>query len=262
MTKIVYLGILFLTVLGCKTTSFPINKGVKSNTPIANNIEKVANSTHPFYFKSSGTEPFWGLTISDYEIVFNTIGDSMVFPYIEPILALDANVKLYRLKSKFAQLNIQILQQICINSMSGNTFPYSVSIEYKKNTASEFEKVSGCGQYVTDYRLHDSWILEELNGKKISVENFSNKLPLIEINSNNNTFLGFAGCNEMNGSLFFEKEKLQFINLTITKMKCESSNKESEFITALQSTNHYQIENNRLILSNPSGIKIKFKKID
>jgi heat shock protein HslJ len=261
MNKIACFGLLLLTFLSCKTPSIPILKHSKSDNSIANNFEKDGNAGN-IYFKSSGTEPFWSLTISNSKIVFKTITDSIVTPHVEPILAMDANVKLYRIKTETAQLNIQISQQNCVNEMSGNTSPYTVSVEHKQNTNSEFEKLKGCGQYVTDYRLNDIWVLEELNGRKISKQDFSKEFPLLEIHSSENKFLGFAGCNRMNGSLFFEKEKLQFTNLITTKMMCEPANKEAEFITALQRSHTYQINNNRLILSNSSGIKTIFKKID
>jgi len=146
--------------------------------------------------------------------------------------------------------------------MSGEIFPYKVSVEFKKSTNSESEKINGCGQYITDYRLHDIWVLKELNGKKISKEDFTNEFPMIEIYANTNKFSGFAGCNQMNGSLFFEKGKLRFINIATTKMMCNNMNKETEFIKTLQSTTTYLIGENRLILSNPSGKKLIFKKID
>lgn len=261
MNKIACFGIILLTVLSCKTASVPIYESSKSNTPIVNNFEKGGDAEE-IYFKSSGTEPFWVLTISDNKIVFKTISDSLVTPHVESILAMDANVKLYRIETETARLNIQVSQQNCVNAMSGDTLPYAVSVEYKKNTTSEFEKLNGCGHYVTDYRLHDIWVLEELNGKKISKEDFSKGFPLLEIYARSNKFSGFAGCNRMNGLLFFEKGKLRFTNLVTTEMMCEPANKEAEFIKALQSSNTYQVGNNRLILSNPSEVKIILKKID
>lgn len=262
MNKIAYFGILLTTVLSCKNISVPITESPKSNTPtVNNNLDKIS-SPEIIYFKSSGTEPFWSLTISNDKIVLKTIEDSLVTPHAEPILAMDANVKLYRVKTEMGQLNIQISQQNCVNEMSGIAFPYAVAVEYKKNTNSEFEKWKGCGQYITDYRLHDIWVLEELNGKKNPKEDFSKELPLLEIYASENRFMGFAGCNQMNGALFFEKGKLRFTNVVTTKMMCEPANKETEFLTALQSSNTYKIENNQLILSNPSGVKIKLKKID
>ena len=146
--------------------------------------------------------------------------------------------------------------------MSGDASPYAVSVEFKKNDTSKFEKLNGCGEYVTDYRLHDIWLLEELNGRKITKVDFSKEFPVLEIYAKENKFLGFAGCNRMNGSLFFEKGVLRFTNLAVTKLMCEPTNKEAEFITALKMSNKYQIENSRLILSNSSEVRMIFRKID
>lgn len=165
MNKIAYFGIILFTVLSCKTPAVSTYESSKSNTTIVNDFEKGGNPEE-IYFKSSGTEPFWGLTISDDKIVFKTTNDSLVTPHVKPILAMDANVKLYRMKTEMGQLNIQISQQNCVDAMSGDTSPYTVAVEYKKNESSEFENLNGCGQYITDYRLHDIWVLEELNGKK------------------------------------------------------------------------------------------------
>lgn len=249
MKKSIFFGIVALTIFSCKTASV-------SNTAIVNDTEKLP------YFKASGTEPFWSILISEDKIAYKTPEDSIIMPYSQPILAMDSNVKMYKTKTKLAQFNIQISQQECANEMSGELSPYKVSVEFRKNPNSEFENIKGCGHYITDYRLHDIWVLEELNGKIISKEDFSKEFPMMEIYASTNKFSGFAGCNRMNGSLFFEKEKLRFINIAITKMMCNNANKESEFLTALQSTTTYFIGENRLILSNPSGKKLIFKKID
>ena len=249
MNKSLYLGFLLITFFSCKTASV-------SNPTTTNEAEKTP------YFKASGTEPFWSILISEDKIVYKTPEDSIFMPHSQPILAMDSNVKMYKIKTESEQFNIQISQQECANEMSGEISPYKVAVEFKKNKASEFENIKGCGHYITDYRLHDIWVLEELNGKKISSEDFSKEFPMLEIYASTNKFSGFAGCNRMNGSLFFEKGKLRFINIATTKMMCENSNKEGDFLTALQSTTTYSIGENRLILSNPSGKKLVFKKVD
>lgn len=249
MNKSILLGILLITILSCRTASV-------SNTTIVNDSEKLP------YFKASGTEPFWNISISDDKIVYKTPEDSIILPHTEPFLAMDSNVKLYKTRSKSAEFNIQISQKECANQMSGEISPYTVSVEFKKNTTSELQKINGCGQYITDYRLHDIWVLEELNGKRISSEDFGKEFPMLEIYASTNKFSGFSGCNRINGSLFFEKGKLRFINITSTEMACDNLYKETEYISTLQNITSYSIGENRLILSNPAGKKIIFKKID
>ncbi|WP_242202963.1 META domain-containing protein [Aestuariivivens insulae] len=215
------------------------------------------------YFKANGTEPFWSLTISEKMIKLKTIADSILTPHTEPIYAQDSNVKRYTLHTELAKMNIQISQTECINAMSGMASPYSVTIEYMKGRDTEFTKLEGCGIYLTNYRLHDIWVLENLNGTAVSQGDFGKTLPSIEINSGKNTFFGTTGCNKIRGKLFSERDKLRFLNIASTKMMCLPDNKkEQEFIQALNNSVSYTIANNRLSLSNPDKMLMTFKKID
>lgn len=252
----------FFTLSACnnsdkKQTSAKQNEIHKSEM----NINKSSNVSS-IYFSASGTEPFWNIEISEESIVFRTPTDSIKMPHVNPRLAQDSNVKRYDTETESVKMTIQISQNECTNDMSGRVSPYSVSVEYKNSDETELQKLKGCGYYITDYRLHDIWVLETLNGKTITKEDFSKEFPTMEINSAENKFMGFAGCNRMNGQLFFEKDLLRFTNVATTEMMCEPSNKEAEFLKALQSSTTYSVENNRLTLSNPSGILTVFKKID
>jgi heat shock protein HslJ len=173
---------------------------------------------------------------------------------------MDANVKMYRIKDGTVTMNIQIMQQECFNTMSGDKSAYSIRIEIVKSNKSTLLK--GCGNYITDPRLHDIWVLEQFNGQKLSVEDFTKELPNLQINSTTNKFMGFSGCNSMDGTIFFERGLLRFTNVITTRMACNASNKENEFLKKLQSTTTYKVENLRLTLNNPSGDQLIFKKVD
>lgn len=256
MKKIISLGILLFAFTACKTTQH-------QTKPEA--LQQTLKEDPVPYFKGSGNEPFWNIRISDTEIRFESmIPGFEVFtaPHVAPIKAMDANVKMYRVSTENADFQIQLQQFECQNSMSGALSPYTVIVEMKRKTDADFTILKGCGAYVTDYRLYDIWVLEQLNGRKATLSDFSKDLPLIEINSEANTFMGFAGCNQMNGRLFYEKGLLGFTNITTTRMACGPANKEGEFLKALQSVSAYEIRNNRLWLSNPSGLLLVFKKID
>ncbi|WP_223033399.1 META domain-containing protein [Hanstruepera marina] len=232
-----------------------------STTPIQTKPAKDKKEVTDVYFKANGTEPFWSLTISERMIKLKTIGDSILTPHTIPDRAQDANIKLYRLHTEMAKLNIQINHSECVQVSSGMTMPYSVTVDYMKGRATEFTKLEGCGKYNTDYRLHDIWVLETLNGHPVSNAQFANKLPSIEINSSNNSFTGYAGCNNMNGKLFFEHGILRFTDIASTKKMCPN-NTETEFLNALKAVTKYKLENNRLWLSNPSKELLVFKKVD
>jgi heat shock protein HslJ len=184
----------------------------------------------------------------------------MLFPAATAVKAMDANVRNYKTSNSESELTILISQSICINEMSGIESKYSVVINYKSKQ--ESMDLKGCGDFITDYRLYDIWVLESLNGNKITKTDFSREFPNLEINTNTNTFMGFAGCNSMNGKLFFEKGLLRFTDIATTRMMCEPTNKEADFLLALKRSTAYEIGNNRLTLSNPDGETLVFKKVD
>ncbi len=249
--------------------TFSLIYSCKSITPKDSNSDTASENTPEedmaIYFKATGNEPFWGLKIGKEKIVFTSLiqgKEELSYSSVKPIRATDANMKTYKASNTASSIVISIQQMDCEDSMSGGISPYKVVIEIKNNTETNHQKLEGCGKYITDYRLHDIWVLEELNGHKVFIADFQKELPRIEIHAEENRFMGFGGCNSISGSLLFENVLLKFNNITSTLMACAENNKEDKFVKALQSTTTYSIENNRLTLSNRSGKLIVFKKVD
>jgi len=257
MKKVLSILLLSFLMIGCKTTANKETAGTDSTTSTEEDLK--------YYFKGTGNEPFWGIKMRNDEIVFTSLipgKEKITFPAVEAIRAMDANVKMYKVSNETTSAAITIQQLDCQDSMSGAISPYSVKVEIRNNSELEAKKLSGCGKYLTDYRLHDIWVLEELNGYKVFATDFQKEMPRIEINSTENRFSGYGGCNAISGSIFYEKDLLRFTKVISTLMACPQGNKEGEFTKALQSTTTYSIGNNQLILSNPSGKLAVFKKVD
>lgn len=259
MKNIFSLLLLLSLMTGCKSSA-----DKTSDTPTTSEYGSQEDEMK-YYFTATGNEPFWGLKMGNDNIVFTSLipgKEKLVFTPVDAIKAMDANVKMYKISNETSTATITIQQVDCQNSMSGAISPYKVSIEIKNNSELETKKIGGCGKYNTDYRLHDIWVLEELNGFKVFVTDFQRELPRIEINSSENRFMGYGGCNAISGTIFYEKDLLRFSKVISTLMACPPGNKEGEFTKALQNTTAYTIENNRLTLSNPSGKILVFKKVD
>jgi len=257
MKKILSILLFSFLIIGCKTAA---NKETAGSTSTSSTEEDLK-----YYFKGTGNEPFWGIKIGNEEIVFTSLipgKEKIIFPAVDAIRAMDANVKMYQASNETTSATITIQQLDCQDSMSGAISPYSVKVEIRNNSELETKKLNGCGKYITDYRLHDIWVLEELNGYKVFATDFQKEMPRIEINSSENRFSGYGGCNAISGSIFYEKDLLRFSKVLSTLMACPSGNKENEFTKALQSTTTYEIGNNQLTLSNPSGKLAVFKKVD
>lgn len=215
------------------------------------------------YFKAMGTEPFWALRISRNAVELFTMEDTLQTPYAEPVRAQDSNVKRYALKTEATELNIRIGQDTCVNAMSGEEFPYSVAVEYKRTADPELKEILGCGLYLTDYRLHDLWVLETMAGLEIDRDTYAGELPSLEINAADNSFGGSTGCNRMMGELFFEPGLLRFSTAAVTRRACPGLlEAEREFLEALEKATSYSLADNRLTLFNPETELLVFRKID
>lgn len=255
MKKSIFLLLSLIGLIGCKSAT-----GKSTTDEVV-----VEETTKNPYFIGNGNEPFWSISIAENGIEFKSLVsgyEKFNFAHVEPMRAMDANVKMYKLVSTEANIDIQIFQNECTNSMSGEISKYTVKIDVKRPKDLESKRFEGCGKYTADYRLTDIWVLEDLKGKKVTNIDFAREVPLMEINAEKNNFFGYAGCNRMNGTLFFENGIVRFTNIITTKMACLGTNKENEFLQALQSTTNYKIENNRLYLSNSYGEQLVFKKID
>lgn len=101
------------------------------------------------YFIGAGTEPFWGLSIADNKIELKMMSDTITTPHVAPVRAMDANVKRYRVETEAVNLTIQISKRKCINAMSGEEFPYSVTINYNYTGLETEHTFQGCGYYTT-----------------------------------------------------------------------------------------------------------------
>jgi len=264
MISLCFALLLFSCVEKKKEDNTNKEEATQEDTLQIKTVEPVAIKMDDSYFKATGTEPFWGLKVKENRVELNMMEDTIITPHTTPIKAQDANISMYRIQTEAVSMDVIIAHKECTNAMSGEKSPYTVTIAYKYTGEEETHALEGCGSYITDYRLHDIWVLEEMDGQAVTKDDFNGRdVPNMEIDIKTNRFSGFAGCNRMTGGLFFEKDLLRFTNAASTKMACPNMEAESTFLKNLQSGTTYKIENNRLYLSNGSQENLLiFKKID
>lgn len=265
-----WLVLAVLTITGCNTTN---RKEQESESKTADSTavttEKEVTMTpsqHPgIFFKASGNEPFWNITMDNQQIVFTSLIEgleSLSVPLPEVRRTADANVKLYRAETEKTALSLTISQESCADTMADMESPYAVTLDINLNSGEKPLALKGCGTYQTDPRLNDIWVLEQVGEEKADPAWFESQLPEMEINTTENTFMGFAGCNRMRGGIFWEPGVFRFVDIATTRMACHPDNRESDFLENLKRVTSYRIENNRLWLSNPNGLLLVFKKVD
>lgn len=124
----------------------------------------------------------------------------------------------------------------------------------KSSSASSSKSISG--------KLQEVWILDEMNGKKVTDKDFGKNLPKIEVNSSAASFTGNTGCNAIKGFLFSKGSgELQLLNITSEKKKCAAADKEDEFLKLLKTTTNYKTGDDKLSLANQFGPTLVFKKM-
>jgi len=149
---------------------------------------------------------------------------------------------------------------LCQNANSHERFPYAVTIALKQGKDTTYTYFTGCGLYVTDTSLESKWILDLLKTDTVTAADFNDTLPFVTLRSNGNSFSGYGGCNTIQGRIFSERNLLRFTDFVVSKRTCATTNREKDFINSLKFSTQYVIEGDRLILSNPSGPMLTFKK--
>lgn len=217
-------------------------------------------------FVAMGSEPFWTLELTNQgQMRFRTVAgpDSLIMPLPAPNQAQDAPVLRYRALTAAGELTVTIAQRPCPNSMSGEVLPYTVTVQARTAAQPAAREFAGCGHYLGDYRLHDIWALESIDGQAVAAAQFATKdKPYLELNLTREEALGFGGCNGFGGSLTPERAGLKFGNLRGTMLACPVLPFEQRFLGALAEHSFtYRLENRRLTLENRVNTLV-FKKVD
>lgn len=162
-------------------------------------------------------------------MVFKTMeGDSLVFPIADPVQL--ENEKGISYESKNGELKVEILNEKCQDSMSGDEFQHKVNVALNSNEIS-YKNANGCGNYKAVYRLNGTWILKNFDGEEL--ENME-KPPSLNFNLAENRVNGFGGCNRIFGEVTFSENGLVFGDLAATKMACaETMELETKFNQAI-----------------------------
>ena len=129
--------------------------------------------------------------------------------------------------------------------------------------AASFFLTIGCSsnKESADTLLYDIWVLESIDGQTYSRAENQSLHPTIEIYLAEERFSGNTGCNNMNGKLTVDGNRISFSDIVTTKMFCVDVD-ETSFLSDLGKANNYKIEKMRLYLFEDEKEILVFKKID
>ncbi|WP_166383607.1 META domain-containing protein [Polaribacter sp. 11A2H] len=93
------------------------------------------------------------------------------------------------------------------------------------------------------------WKLTSLDGNDIKMEDTKKREIFITLNTKENRFTSFAGCNTINGEYILEEgNRIKFTKIISTRMFCNNTD-ESKLLEAINLTDNYTIKNNILSLN-------------
>ncbi|AWW30842.1 hypothetical protein DN752_12290 [Echinicola strongylocentroti] len=231
-----------------------------SRTPPENFTMKLKEKSFTG-FRATGNEPFWSLEMDfNKQMVFKPMeGEPLITPIPKPVRPQDVNAVSYRAETEKGTLHVTIFRTKCQDTMSGKEFGYKVRVSIKRGDESDFQDLSGCGDYQGDYRLNDIWALESINGQSLIEEG---KSPNLEFNIMQSRFYGFGGCNRINGQFTIDKQQVTFSQTVSTEMACPNLDKEQVFLQKLNGKAYdFKINGLKLTLQNEHDVLV-FRKID
>ena len=86
-------------------------------------------------YRATGTEPFWGLTIDERQMVFTDQGNSIQVSQPTPRVIVGVAGEIYQTP----QLNVNIVHAPCSDGMSDRTYPDKVQVTV------DGRQYNGCG---------------------------------------------------------------------------------------------------------------------
>ncbi|PVY41131.1 copper resistance protein NlpE N-terminal domain-containing protein [Pontibacter virosus] len=198
-------------------------------------------------FAAIGNEPFWSLEIDLEKMIEFKLLDEEDGSVLTPIPIAEkpetGEGTVYRVQTVTGNLEIRLMKDTCVNTMSGRELPYTVTVlkddmEYK-----------GCGMYLRDSRLNGTWNLVELQGKTINPKDFDRNQPSLIIALAEGRVSGSAGCNRITGTLEPIGDRINFGPLASTRMACPSMELENQFLEVLRDGElRYSVSEERLKL--------------
>lgn len=192
-------------------------------------------------YRALGTEPFWGLTIDEREIVFteaNAPGTQIAQPAPRPIVGVAGEIY------QTPRINVNIVHAPCSDGMSDRTYPDKVQVRVDGRA---FE---GCGgEAMAPATLaNSSWQVLAVNGRQLpGGDRYTVNFQADRVNAR-------FGCNNMGGSYQVQGTTLSVGPLAATRMACSDMSAENAAGRILAQPLQVALQpGDRMLLQNAAG---------
>lgn len=217
-------------------------------------------------FRGHGTEPFWGIEVQkDGKLIFysnQTDNKSLEFLNTTTKALKDGRGTIYEAKSAAGSIVATFKKENCTDGMADKTYAYKVNVQFTKSGEETAHNYNGCGEYIANYRLHDIWALESIDGKPIDKTNLPKGVPTMELNLVKGKVNGMAGCNQYGGNIKVGQGEIVFSSMYATKMACENMEIEGQFLNAVSDKTMRFTLSKGLLTLKAGATTVVLKKVD
>lgn len=168
----------------------------------------------------------WALEIDfDKAIRFKSLdGMNIIASSVRPVEHAEEKRTGISTTTSYGNMQIDILQQECVDEISGEKFNKKVSVQVNGKT------YEGCGQFLHDAAIVGKWTLQQWNGKKLAAGDFAKGLPQLQFDVANNKLSGHDGCNQLFGEMELRGNFIMVKAIGSTKMACIKNNTDVQLI--------------------------------
>jgi heat shock protein HslJ len=233
------------TLASCSTAG-----GAAVTTPAVAQPKSPATVGTPF--RATGNEPSWRLDIgsSEMSLLTNFGQDRLVAA--TPTAQVSGGATKYAARTNQGELTATIVNQLCVDSMSGMPHPQSVTVVVGGKT------LTGCGGEPASLLRGVEWTVVEIGGAPLVA---GSKVTL-EF-APDGRVSGRSSCNNLTGVYTLSGEGLAISKVTGTRMMCETAlmDQERKFLESLGGVRNFSIaDGGALLLNTGDGRTIKARR--
>ena len=183
-------------------------------------------------FRATGNEPSWRLDIGNTEMILLTNFGQDRLVAATPKAQVSGGTTRYIARTDKGELTTTIVDQLCVDSMSGMPHPQTVTVAVGGKT------LSGCGGEPASLLQGAEWSVVEIGGKALVA---GSKVTLAF--APDGSLSGNASCNRFMSKYTLSGEGLAIAEAAGTRMMCEPAlmDQEHVFLAALGSVHNFSI---------------------
>jgi heat shock protein HslJ len=203
-------------------------------------------------FRATGNEPSWRLDIGNTEMALLTNFGQDRLVAVTPKAQVSGATTRYVARTDQGELTATIVEQLCVDSMSGMPHPQSVTVVVGGKT------LTGCGGQPASLLQSAEWTVVEIAGAALVA---GSKVTLAFAPDGH--LSGHASCNRFMSTYTLSGEGLAIAAAAGTRMMCEATLMEQErtFLAALSSVQNFSIAvEGALLLRTGDGRTIKAQR--